>query len=293
MVIAKVSGGLANQMFPYAAGRRLAHALGTELKLDLSGFADYAGNPDLAPRKYGLGVFNIQERFASAEEVAALTQGENTLLRRLLGKKPRRPASYVKEKGFGFDPGVLELSGDVYLQGNWNSEKYFSDISDILRREFSFKQAPSGKNLELIEQIASVNAVSLHVRRGDYVSISKVNEVHGTCSLDYYHRCVEKLAQSVDRPHFFVFSDDPQWVMDNLRLSFASTYVTHNGPDQGHEDLRLMSHCRHHIIANSGFSWWGAWLNPDPGKIVLAPKKWFATPKYDTSSLIPEGWLRL
>jgi len=293
MVIVKLSGGLANQMFPYAAGRRLAKSLETELKFDVSGFTVYEEQQSLDFRRYSLGVFNVKEDFATIDECEALTSREPSLLEKMFCRKPRRPSTYIKERHYHFDQEILQLKGDIYLQGNWNSEKYFADIKDIIRQDFTFKHPPTGRNLELLNEISSVESVSIHVRRGDYVSNSKANQVHGTCNLSFYQAGVALIAGCVAKPHFFIFSDDLQWVREHLSLSLPCTFVDHNGPLDGHEDLRLMSQCKHNIIANSGFSWWGAWLNSNPGKIVVAPKAWFQVKKYDTNDLIPPSWVRL
>lgn len=280
-------------MFPYAAGRRLAHILDTKLKLDISGFSACQQAQDIGFRQYSLGVFNIHAEIATSEEILALTSQEAGWLDKLFRRKPRRPASYVKEKHYHFDPDILELKGDIYLAGNWNSERYFADIADIVRHEFKFKRQPVGRNLKLLGAISSVESVSLHVRRGDYVSNAKASQVHGLCGLDYYRAAVDLIARRVPHPRFFIFSDDPVWVRENLQLDWPYELVDHNGPLDGHEDMRLMSHCKHNIIANSGFSWWAAWLNGSPHKIVVAPKKWFRIERYDTSTLIPEGWIQL
>jgi hypothetical protein len=297
MVIVRLIGGLANQMFPYAVGRSLAHRLGTELKLDISGFAVYRQKANLAPRSYGLDVFSIREDFATNEEIESLKIGRRSLWNRarkmLFGISTPPPATYVKEKQFEFDPEILQLTGDVYLVGNWNSYKYFEDTEEIIRSEFTFRHPQTGKNLDLSRMIAATESVSLHIRRGDFVSNPKVNALYGTCGLDYYQRCVEALAKRVEEPHFFIFSDEPGWVRDNLRLPFAMTIVDHNGPDRAHEDLRLMSQCRHHILANSGFSWWGAWLDRRQDKLVYVPREWFRSGRYDTGTLLPPSWLRM
>jgi hypothetical protein len=225
--------------------------------------------------------------------VRALTWREPGVLERLLRRKPKRPATHVRERQYHFDPRVLQLRGDVYLDGNWNSPKYFEDVAPLIRQEFTFRQPATGRNRELLAAIDAVNAVSVHVRRGDYIADPKVASIHGTCGLDYYRACLDLIAERIRDPHFFLFSDDPQWVREHLSLKWPSTVVDHNGPLDGHEDMRLMSCCRHHIIANSGFSWWAAWLNPNPDKIVLAPRQWFSTTKHDTRDLIPAGWIRL
>lgn len=297
MVIVRLHGGLANQMFPYAAGRRLSLVLGTQLKLDIAGFSIYHERGEIDFRQYGLSVFNIEESFASPDEIAKLTtvrQGKlSSFVHRLFHNKPKRPKSYVREKHIYFDPDILILQDDVYLDGNWNSWHYFADIESIIRSDFTFKNPATGENRIFLEKIRSCESASLHVRRGDYANDAKTNSIHGTCSLDYYQRAIHFIADRVKDPHFFVFSDDLNWVRDNLRISFPCTFVDCNGPLDGHEDMRLMSQCKHNVIANSGFSWWSAWLNPYHEKIVVAPRKWFKSSKYQMYTPVPDGYVKL
>lgn len=293
MVIVKLMGGLANQMFPYAAGRRLAHVLGTELKLDISSFAENIKQNVLVQRQFGLRAFNIVECLATPEEVAKLRQAEPDFLDRLLGRKPKAPSTYIRERYFHFDPRILSLRGDVYLEGNWNSERYFADSADIIRQDFTFKKLPVGRNLELLDIISATESVSIHVRRGDYAADPKISQIYGTCGPEYYRAAVDWILRKTSHPHFFVFSDEPQWVRENFPLDLPHTIVDHNGTLDGHEDLRLMSNCQHNIIANSGFSWWAAWLNGNSEKQIVAPKRWFQTAKHDVRDLIPAGWICL
>jgi len=291
MVITRLIGGLGNQMFQYAVGRRLAHVLGTELKLDITEFDNYKFRTF---RTYSLGNFNIREKFASPKEVAALARP--TILERMrakvLRRPPRPPQTYIREKHFHFDPEILRLPDGVYLEGYWQSEKYFADIAGIIPQEFTVKTPQRGKDKKLAEMIAATESVGIHIRRGDYVSNPHTNQVHGVCALDYYLRCVEFINSKVKNAHFFVFSDNPQWVAENLKLPFSMTIVNHNNSSKAYEDLRLISQCKHHIIANSSFSWWGAWLNPRKDKMVFAPKQWFGKSKASTQDLIPTQWLR-
>jgi hypothetical protein len=139
-------------------------------------------------------------------------------------------------------------------------------------------------------RIAGCNAVSLHVRRGDYVSNPDSSRVHGLCGADYHQAAVRRIAEVVPQPHLFVFSDDPQWAAGNLHLDHPATIVTGNDTRRDYEDLHLMSLCKHHIVANSSFSWWGAWLDTNPDKIVIAPERWFAHEQHDTRDLLPPTW---
>jgi hypothetical protein len=147
-----------------------------------------------------------------------------------------------------------------------------------------------GRNLELARWLRNANAVSIHVRRGDYVDSKKSLQFHGLCDISYYQRCIELIEKKIREPSFFVFSDDISWAKDNIRINHPIIFVDHNTAKTAHEDLRLMTHCEHHIISNSSFSWWGAWLCQNPGKIVVAPQQWFKSAIHDTKDLIPRGW---
>ena len=292
MIVVKLIGGLGNQLFQYAVARHIAEIHRVVLKIDISGFETYKLH------KYSLWPFNIQENFASLEEVTALTvrkQGiVERVIRRVLHKPPKPAPTHIREKKrFHFNPDILNLSAGVYLDGSWQSEKYFADIETVIRQEFTVKTPQVGKDKELAEQMASCESVSLHIRRGDYVSDSHTNQILGPSDLDYYFRCVEYFTQTVKNPHFFIFSDEPEWARNNLKLSYPTTLVDHNEADKNYEDLRLMSQCRHNIIANSTFSWWGAWLGQNPKKIVLAPKRWFKSDDYNPKDLIPDKWIKV
>lgn len=287
MIIVRISGGLGNQMFQYALGRHLSHIHGTLLKFDISGFK--SGNL----RRYALGCFKIDAEIASSQEVDILTASQPGIVDRLFHNKPKPAKSHIVEgKSFQFKPNILKTPDNIYLDGYWQSEKYFKGITEIIRKEVSIKTEQTGRNREVADLISSVNAVSLHIRRGDYVSNPKTQQSHGNCSVDYYLRCIDELTQMIKEPHFFIFSDEPQWARENLKLDYPVTVLDHNGEDQAYEDLRLMTQCKSHIVANSSFSWWGAWLNPNKNKIVFAPKQWFAHKKWSDRDVVPDGWIR-
>lgn len=291
MIISRLEGGLGNQMFQYAAGLRLAAARNTRLQLDLSGLDD----PTIRTRRsYELDTFAVTAKLASPSNVEAIVASSGGLLGQLAARWSRdrsRPAAV--ERTFGFDPQVLLLPDGVCLRGYWQSERYFEDVPDLVREELRFRSSAVGRNAETLKEIAACNSVSLHVRRGDYMTDPAVYAMHGVCSIDYYQRAVAYIVDQISNPTFFLFSDEPDWVRENLDLCASVRLVDYNGPAAGSEDLRLMSRCAHHIIANSTFSWWGAWLNPSPDKIVVAPKQWFADGARDTSDLLPASWVKL
>jgi len=187
----------------------------------------------------------------------------------------------------------LALPDHSYLEGYWGSEKYFKDIENIIRKEFTLKDKPDAINQKMISRIKNCDSVSIHIRRGDYIFDEKTNKYHGVCNLDYYLKAIALVAKKVKKPYFFIFSDDIRWAKQNLHLKFPCVYVNHNIGKKDYEDLRLMSNCCHNIIANSSFSWWGAWLNKNKDKIVIAPKKWFTDKSINTKDLIPKQWLKI
>ena len=287
MVIVRLIGGLGNQLFQYALGRTLAASRSTTLKLDITDYETYKA------QTYALGHFSVIESFATRNEIRHLRGGRwmaEHLSRRLHRLIPFRKDSYILEKGFAFDPEVLKSPDDIYLEGYWQSERYFAGIEGLLRREFAIRHSLSGRNQEMAARIAGCNAVSLHVRRGDYVFNASSSRVHGLCGMDYHQTAVRHIAEVSPQSHLFVFSDDPEWAARNLHLDQPMTIVTGNDARHAYEDLHLMSLCRHHIIANSSFSWWGAWLDANADKIVIAPARWFAGKQHDTRDLFPPGW---
>lgn len=267
MIIIRLIGGLGNQCFQYAVGRHLSEIHHSKLKIDISEFETYKLHA------YSLNHYNIIENFATSEDVVEL--------------------KHVREKHFHFDSEILHLPNGIYLHGYWQSEKYFASIAEIIRHELTIKSPLSGKDKEIAEQIISCEAVSVHIRRVDYLPNTYTEQLLETCSLDYYLYSVEHIAHTVNKPHFFVFTDDKAWVRENFQLPYHITFVDHNGPDKNYEDMRLMSLCKHNIIANSSFSWWGAWLNNNPDKIVFAPNKWFTEKAHSSSKdIIPDSWIK-
>ncbi len=297
MIIVKLMGGLGNQMFQYATARRLALQHNSELVLDGSYFAQCPSGD--TPRQYELHHLSLNARFAKPIETAELSglyknQWQKTVVRfrRFAGLACPAPYLYQELNG-GYLPEVLTLPDNVYLSGYWQSERYFFDIAETIRKEFEVKSALQNENLELARQIEAIESVAVHYRRGDYISNPKTADYHGVLSPGYYQRAVELLCEQVHNPHLFIFSDDPEWVKESVTFPLPTQVVDHNPPERACEDLRLMSHCKHAIIANSSFSWWGAWLNRNPEKVVIAPQRWANVPRSDLADLLPAAWQRV
>jgi hypothetical protein len=285
MVYVKLMSGLGNQMFQYAAGLRLARKHGTSLGLETKSF-----RRDKL-RRYGLDVFNISGQVLSPPKLWNLkAKGRRLLNRRATltdGSKPQNLREHAG--GFKFDASILAAADNVCLDGYFQSEKYFADIKDEVRQEFSLSIKPGESAEQMRKKIEDSHSVSLHVRLTDY----KTDPIMFPQPLDYYLTCAHQIRERLGHVHFFVFSDDPVWVEANLKLPGVSTHVCGNNDYQGCLDLWLMSRCRHNIISNSTFSWWSAWLNPHPGKLVFSPKRWFRDAVHDSPERIPETWQRV
>lgn len=292
MVISQIIGGLGNQMFQYAAGRAISLEHGASLRLDISGFANYRLHQGFELQR----VFNCPAESASEADLRSILGWQySPNIRRLLSRQSLaafRSQGFVVEPHFHYWHGIKNVPCNTYLMGYWQSEKYFLKVAAQIREDFSFRLPMENQNAELAKQISLVNAVSLHVRRGDYANNPKTTAMHGICSLDYYREAILHISKHVQKAHFFVFSDDIAWVKSNLKIAFPHQYVDHNLGADSYNDMRLMSLCKHHIIANSSFSWWGAWLNPSTEKIVIAPRKWFATGQ-TVADLVPVDWVTL
>lgn len=292
MVISNIIGGLGNQMFQYAAGRALSLARGQPLQLDITGFATYGLHHGFELQR----VFNCPVEIASEQEVHAILGWQfSPRIRRVVahpGMATFRRKGFIVEPHFHYWPEISKVPRDCYLVGYWQSEKYFREVASVIRADFTFKTPLASRNAELAAQIGQANAVSLHVRRCDYAKNPQTNAMHGLCPQDYYRAAIQYVSDQVSTPYFFIFSDDIAWVKDNLEMDFPCQHIDHNHGAESYNDMRLMSMCRHHIIANSSFSWWGAWLNQNPDKIVVAPKKWFASDE-NINDLFQAGWVTL
>jgi hypothetical protein len=292
MIIIRMLGGLGNQLFQYALGRRLSLDRHVPLKLDLSWYATQSS------RSYQLDRFTIEAQFTNRSEIQALThalqQDTSSLFFRLSQRfLPFYQRRRVYERRPGYDQNIiLKTSRRVYLDGYWQSEKYFTEIANILRKDLRLRDPLHPINADYAQQIRSNHAISLHIRRGDYLE-PHYSKVFYHCDEAYYRNAMDLMLRNYPDAHFFVFSDDPEWAKQNLSSYPKISYVENYSVKRDWELIYLMSLCRHHIIANSSFSWWGAWLNENPDKMVIAPQKWFVSPQKNTADLIPSTWVRL
>jgi len=283
-------GGLGNQLFQYAAGKSLSIFHDTELKLDLGWFDRYN------ERLYELNNFNIDASIASPHEANRYTGMYKSKINRIFWRIKQKLfyLSIYNELQFHFDENFFNTPKNVYIQGYWQSQKYFADIDNLIRDNFLFITPQTGQNIEVAKLITSLNSVSLHVRRGDYISSPGIKNLYESLDMSYYSQCIDEMTAKIKNPHFFIFSDDPDWVQENFKIKYKHTIIKHNEHNMSFEDLRLMALCKHHIIANSTFSWWGAWLSRNSGKIVCAPRQWFGIERQvarDMRDLIPSTWI--
>lgn len=297
-IVAHLCGGLANQMFQYALGRTLSLRLQVPLRLNISTFSN---SPEAAAHvAWRLPLFP----HAVADDISVDTTPPPLLhkyLRRInlfaLAKLNRDFllfSSVVTEPYFEYWLGIEHISAPAHLYGYWQSEKYFISQAYQIRKDFAFPALSGGEALGLAVRIkACPNAVSVHIRRGDYISNPQARAFHGLPGPDYYRAALEHVRTVMGDTTVFLFSDDPQWVRENFdSCGHACEVVDLNLPDAPQHDMHLMSMCRHHVIANSSFSWWGAWLGA-PGGITIAPKRWFADQSINTDDIYPPSWIRL
>jgi hypothetical protein len=241
-------------------------------------------------------VFSVNVKYADKQTVSELLSWRSiNIIKKLLRRKPfsvLKGKSFVIEPGFSYWSQFFDLSQDCYLHGYWQSELYFKSFERIIREDFTFREPLDERNSILAAEIHRTSSVSLHVRRGDYISDNKTSNIMGVCSLKYYQDAIKYISQKIDNPVFYIFSDDIEWVKRELIISFPCVYIDFNQQSVSYKDMQLMSLCKCNIIANSSFSWWGAWLNINPEKIVIAPNSWFCNGTND-QDLIPYNWLRL
>ena len=295
MIVTKLQGGHSNQLFQYATGRALAARHGVELVMDVRWF-DAIAEGDTR-RAFELEQYSLDQNLVDGRSLALRESTSRAFpLRGLLPRASRRGPTLVpyRQLGNGYDPRVLSLPDNSYLEGWWQDERYFSEIRATLLAELQLRSSVNGRNAEVLRQIRNGASVSMHVRRGDYVTNPAATSFHGVLGIGYYEAALEELSRrtGLREPNLFVFSDDIEWCKRHLRIPQRMHFV--DGANSGAEDMHLMRHCDHHIVANSSFSWWGAWLGEHPAKVVVAPKRWFKDHDANTETgIVPPSWVRL
>lgn len=291
MVVSNLKGGLGNQMFAYAAAYVFAKERNSNLKIALTHLQNHAEFKNETPRDFQLDFFNIKCEFASKEEVERVKKNYS--------------------KGFSFltkldeflilyniikYPLFSNISPDVYMNSYFQNEKYFVQYSDEIRELFTLRKKFLTKDFIKVRDLirGEKDSVSIHIRRGDYVTNKKANKWHGTLGEEYYYNALRylEIQKGVTNPNLFIFSDDCDWVKENLDFGDR---VVHYISDRFNpaQSIILMSECKNHIIANSSFSWWGAWLNRNKKKVVIAPSKWLAHGDGPHKGIVPKSWIRL
>lgn len=279
MIVTRLHGRLGNQMFQYAAARALALRSDVPVAIDAR-----------TALHRGEGVLTRVFDLPLSEPDTLPPSREEAPLRYAAWRYLRRPPVLRRERGLGYNPEIENWGDGSYLHGYWQSERYFSDVAETIREDFTFPAISDPDNAEMAARIGDTLSIALHVRRGDYVAL----EAHALCDQAYYDEALKRVLNGLEgEPTVFVFSDDPGWARENLELPCAKVVVDHNGSDRDFEDMRLMSLCDHNVIANSSFSWWAAWLNRNQHKRVAAPTRWFGDPSMHNPDILPESWMRI
>jgi hypothetical protein len=289
MIIIKVFQGLGNQMFQYSLGRALERRFSIKVKYDLSWFKENSNH-----RNFGLNKFNLVIEEPTDEEIYNIKNGifKNRLInfffQRRLNFLPYFKKPFFKEDLKKLDVNILKINSRTYIEGYFTSEFFFKDIRSVLINDFQLASPPSPENKALIEMILNQNSVCLSVRRGDFLKYS----IHNVCDLNYFNDSIDLIKKKVNDPVFYIFSDDNEWVQKNLKIEGEHHFIAHNFPDF-YEDFRIMKSCKHHIIPNSTFSWWAAWLANSNDKIVISPETWLNSEEIDYSYFLPADWIKV
>lgn len=292
-IIAQLQGGLGNQLFQYATARALAHQHQTSLLLDQSWFTKTYD--DVTPRELLLSSLKTKGALISLDSPPKRPKRIQRILQKLW---PINPCVYSEQTPYRFDPRLLKTptlkTQNLYLMGYWQSYRYFESIKKILQSEVSPKAPLDAHYQSYLNQIQAGNSAMVHVRRGDYVHLASAAKVHGFLGLDYYQQGMAMLLDRNPEIHFFVFSDDLDWVKANLPHQDKITFVQSLADsDVVIQELELMTHCQHHLIANSSLSWWAAWLAKDLNNTVICPSRWTSDLAMNWDDLLPAHWQRI
>jgi hypothetical protein len=284
MIAVKIYGGLAGQMLQYSIGRTLSEKYRTSLYLDISWYKNSNFQNEQYPREFKL------DKLKTAYKILDVSDPLNKFIytKYCRGLNPfyLKP---VHEKDFSkFDPTVIEAGNNLFLDGYFFSHKYFISNRQLLSQQLSPKMKMNDDNINFLHKIRNSNSVSVHFRRGDY----KLTDFFGLLQISYYQQAVDIIKQKVNDPKLFIFSDEPLWVRENIKFDIPYEIVDINKDEYNFLDIELMKNCKHNIIANSGFSWWGALLNYNINSIVIAPRKWINSqnPEFEN---IPNNWITI
>lgn len=284
MIIIGIMGGLGNQMFQYALYRKFL-SLGKDVKLDISSFS-----VKQEFRHFELDTFGVPYELADPKDILRLGNSYSSLIGKIRGKLGISKRSVYQENlDLGYQPVIFDMD-NVYLDGYWQAEQYFSDIREELLSLFRFPLPLNHENEEILKQIRSGPSVSIHVRRGDYLSTENSPVYGNICTIEYYKKAIRHAREHFRGVTFFLFTNDPDWVRQNLYEN-DMVIVDCNKGDNAVYDMYLMSQCDGNIVANSSFSWWGAWLNQHTPKFVLSPYKW--RNRHDVRDTICADWIKI
>jgi len=285
MIIVKIVGGLGNQMFCYAFAKAVEKR-GYEVKIDISAYQTYP------LYDYALDQYDIDLMISTKEEISFFYSEK--LSAKIMRKLGFDFSKKIVQKDLLYDEKYLMVDDNNYIEGYFQSEKYFNNVKEVLLKQFKIKHSLSDYTKSIQKKIINTNnSCSIHVRRGDYLD-SKFFNVHGICDLEYYLNSIRYLVDNYGECNYFIFSDDIDWCKNNLKINNAF-YIDSSEARIPHEDMYLMSLCNYNIIANSSFSWWAAWLNKNSSKVSIAPKQWFADSKLQkqTKDLFCEDWIKI
>lgn len=295
MIIVNLTGGLGNQMFQYAFAASLSSKFNLELKFAVDAYDKQKIHNGFELER----VFGLSLEFASKEDINRVCGNIHSkyLIRRVLNKYHFAfflPNNLVFESSrINFTQFDFLSHSDYYIHGDWQSEVFFKEYENLIRQDFMFLDGLSFENNLILNEIQKSESVSIHVRRGDYLTNKKANSLLGLCTSEYYFSAINKILEHVPDANFFVFSDDPMWAENEFKSKIENIqFISNNYGSDSYIDMRLMASCKHNIIANSTFSWWGAWLNSNPDKKIIAPIEWFTNGR-DSQNLVPSSWIRL
>lgn len=292
-IVAHISGGLGNQMFQYAAASVVAEVLKGQIALDLTWFRHHRRHQGFELKNvFGIDAPEVSPRIRQ-KLLGLYSQPRIRWILEKTGLSLRRKRQFVREADLQSSSDIFKMRPPIYMEGYWQTYDFIKSNPALIRNVFKFSYELVGKNSELAQMASQTQSVAVHIRRGDYFSMASVAAVHGVDLTAYYRAATQVLCVELHSPEFFIFSDDPSWVVKNLELPRRSVIVEHNTGEESYRDMQLMSLCKHHVIANSTFSWWGAVLGEHEQQVVYAPKDWFQCGRLCRHDLFPAGWRRL